>query len=176
MTNVARIGLLSDSHGRAAVTQRAVDLLLEHGAGMLVHLGDVGGIEVIDALVTAAPGGDQPVEAHLVFGNCDWDAASLASYAASVGVIVDHPQGRLEPDGQGVLVFMHGHNHRAMAEALARQVRWLCHGHTHERLDVRRGPTRIINPGALHRAATYSVALLETETDELAFFTVPKAG
>ena len=49
------IGLLSDSHGRAPTTQRGVDLLLDGGAELLLHLGDVGTVEVIDALCTPGP-------------------------------------------------------------------------------------------------------------------------
>ena len=167
--------MLSDSHGRAAITRQAVRVLLEQGAQVLLHLGDVGTLEVIDALVAAPPGRDQPIESHLVFGNCDWDSTPLHRYAVDVGVQVDHPVGRLEFHDEA-LVFMHGHDHRAMAKALAEPVRWLCHGHTHEKADVRRGPTRIINPGALHRAAIYTVAILETDTDQLTFFPVTHRG
>lgn len=167
--------MLSDSHGRAAITRRAVDVLLENGAQLLLHLGDVGNIEVLDALVAAPPGSDQPIESHVVFGNCDWEKVPLQRYAAELGVRVDHPVGRLDLSG-GQLVFMHGHDNRAIVEALADQVRWLCHGHTHEPRDTRHGPTRLINPGALHRAATHTVALLDTDTDRLTFFTVRDGG
>ena len=57
---------------------------------------------------------------------------------------------------------------------LAAEVRYLCHGHTHTALDARRGKTRVINPGALHRAAEYTVALLDTDTDTLTFYPVPR--
>lgn len=175
MSIVPRIGLLSDSHGQAAVTQRAVQLLVEQGAAVLLHMGDVGTIEVIDALAAAGPDGQGQIEAHLVFGNCDWDAAALQRYAGQLGVQVDHPVGRLDYDG-GELLFMHGHDNAAMRQGLEQQVRWLCYGHTHEQADSRHGPTRLINPGALHRAAVYTVATLDTENDQLSFFTVPKDG
>lgn len=145
--------------------------LLEHGTQVLLHLGDIGGIEVIDALVAVSPKSTAPVKAHVVFGNCDWDTELMARYATDLGVQVDHPVGRLNL-GDDELVFMHGHDHQAMADALKQQVRWLCHGHSHETLDRRQGSTRVINPGALQRAPTYTVALLETETDHLMFFSV----
>ncbi|MBI1337815.1 MAG: hypothetical protein GC164_12760 [Phycisphaera sp.] len=164
-----RIGLLSDSHGRALTTRRAVATLIEQGAQMLLHLGDVGTSEVIDELVTADAQG-QPVPARLVFGNTDWDIQSLTRYAQSVGVTVDHPTGTLElPDDQGTLVFTHGDNEQAMAKAITDKARYLCHGHSHAMLDARKGTTRIINPGALFRARVYSVALLDTQTDSLRF-------
>ena len=164
-----RIGLLSDSHGRAATTRRAVQLLLEQGAEVLLHLGDVGSVEVIDEL---APTPDHPVDSHLVFGNTDWDIQSLAQYAATLDVRNNHPVGVITLDDGGELVFTHGDRPDAIDEALARKVRYLCHGHTHRATDTRRGPTRVINPGALFRARSYTVAVLDTQRDALSFHAV----
>ena len=174
-----RIGLLSDSHGRADTTRRAVKLLLAHGADCLIHLGDVGSEQVLDELVVARPGapGDTAalVEAHVVFGNCDYDEATLTRYAQGLGLVVDHPLGKLAlaDSHGGHLYFCHGHRGADMQAALGAQPRYVCHGHTHLMTDQRRGPTRIINPGALHRAARHTVALLEPEHDELTFLNVP---
>ncbi|MEX1017347.1 MAG: metallophosphoesterase family protein [Phycisphaeraceae bacterium] len=167
-----KIGLLSDSHGRSSTTRRAVDVLLSHDIDVLLHLGDVGTVEVIDALaVDATDAGGRPVEAHLVFGNTDWDLAGLARYARDLGVQVDHPVGRL-PLEEGTLVFCHGHEPDVLTQALAEQVRYLCHGHTHRTLDQRQGPTRVLNPGALFRARRYTVAVLDTARDDVTFFPV----
>lgn len=168
---MARIGLLSDSHGRSPTTHRAVEALLEHGAQTLIHLGDVGTVEVIDALATEAPQTDEQIEAHVVFGNTDWDTRELTEYARDLGVIVDHPAGRLDVDG-GELAFCHGHETAPMERALADGVKYLCHGHTHRTLDTRQGPTRVINPGALFRARRYTVALVDTEADTVTFLDV----
>jgi len=148
-----------------------VNLLLEHGAELLIHLGDVGSLEVIDALVTAGDDGT-PVEAHLVFGNVDWDADSLHAYADSLGVRVDHPVGRLPLDGERMLVFTHGHEPAAMDDAVSSGAAYLCHGHSHARRDERVNGTRVINPGGLFRASEYTVALLDTAGDDVRFFTV----
>jgi putative phosphoesterase len=163
---VSKIGLLSDSHGRAAVTRRAVERLVEAGAERLVHLGDVETVEVIDALLVGVP-------AHLVFGNVDWDHESLARYAHRVGVDVQHPAGRLELDGR-VVIFTHGDRTALMQDAVREQADYLCHGHTHLQRDERVGETRVINPGALNRAAAYSVATLDISRDELTFYPVPR--
>jgi putative phosphoesterase len=164
-----KIGLLSDSHGRAGTTRRAVERLLQAGAERLIHLGDVGTMEVIDALCVSAPDAGEQVPAHLVFGNTDWDLESLAEYAADLDVAMDHPVGRL-PLPQGELVYCHGHEPGPMQASIDEGVRYLCHGHTHRQSDERRGNTRVINPGALFRAKTYSVALLDTQADDLKFF------
>jgi len=171
---LTRIGLLSDSHGRAATTQRAVRLLLDKQVDLLLHLGDVGTVDVIDALIEQIDeAGDLDPQVHAVFGNCDWDADAMARYADSLGVAVDHPVGRLKVDGK-TLVFQHGHQEAAMDQALAEGVDYLCHGHTHRQRDERVGETRVINPGALFRAAHYTVAVLDVGKDELKFYTVPE--
>lgn len=169
-----RIGLLSDSHGRAATTRRAVKLLVDHGAEMLLHLGDVGTVEVIDALVVSGPNGNGQMQARLVFGNTDWDRHTLEQYARELDVSVDHPVGRLNiSDGMGAsgspgeLVYCHGDNPEPIRQAVEQEVRYLCHGHTHRATDTLQGRTRVINPGALFRADHYTVALLDTQTDEL---------
>ncbi len=166
-----RIGLLSDSHGRAATTRKGVSALLDQGVDVLLHLGDIGTVDVIDALAVNVPGTDQQIEAHVVFGNTDWDAEALGAYAQDLGITVDHPVGRLALGG-GELVFCHGHLSRDMEQALAEHVKYLCHGHTHRTMDERAGDTRVINPGALFRASDYTVALLDTDADALRFLRV----
>ncbi|MEM9420749.1 MAG: metallophosphoesterase family protein [Planctomycetota bacterium] len=167
-----KIGLLSDSHGRAATTRRGVDVLLKQGADVLIHLGDVGTVEVIDALCVDKPSSGDQIESHLVFGNTDWDIDSLAEYADDLDVAVDHPVGRIPLADGGDLVFCHGHESKPMQQAVAEGAKYLCHGHTHSQEDDRQGSTRVINPGALFRASVYSVAILDTATDQLVFFEV----
>lgn len=152
------LGVLSDSHGRAGITARAVKSLIEKGANLLIHLGDVETDEVIDELVGH--------NSRLVFGNCDWDTGPLSRYAESVGVKVDHPAGRLEIDGK-VVAFTHGHLQDEMDKALTDKVDYLLHGHSHELRDEMVGKTRIINPGALFRASRYTAVILEPATDRL---------
>ncbi len=167
-----RIGLLSDSHGRAAITRLGVQALLAEGVDLLIHLGDIGSVEVIDELLVQDSDTNQTMPARLVFGNCDWDTGPLSDYAASLGIRVDHPVGTLDLN-PGKLVFCHGHEHRVMARTLADDPTYLCHGHTHQAADTRSGSTRVINPGALCRAHRYTVAVLDTEKDDLKFLTIP---
>ena len=166
-----RIGLLSDSHGRATATAEGAAQLAAAGAERLVHLGDVGTPEVLDAMLVPGASGGETLPGHVVFGNTDADVAGLSEHARRLGLSVEHPVGRLRFDGVE-LVFCHGHEGRPMNAALDEGVAYLCHGHTHRQKDQRQGPTRVINPGALFRARQYSVALLTTETDDLAFLPV----
>ncbi|MCK4872067.1 MAG: metallophosphoesterase family protein [Phycisphaerales bacterium] len=161
------LGLLSDSHGDAETTCRAVDLLIEAGATMLIHLGDIEHESVIDALATEA---DIPV--HLVFGNVDWPTARFTRYAELLGIHVDHPCGRLTVDGKQI-VFHHGHEYRCIEAALSDGVDFLLHGHTHVARDDVIAGTRVINPGALHRVSERTVALLTPRNGRLRFITVP---
>lgn len=160
------LGLLSDSHGRASTTQRAVELLLEAGADVLIHLGDVGTVQVIDAMLATHPATGQPIEVHMVFGNTDWDARALAEYARHMGMTVHEPSGTLEVDGSTVL-FTHGHLDAVLRQLLEREPDYLLHGHTHRVQDQQQGATRVINPGALFRASKYTVATLVPATGAL---------
>jgi predicted phosphodiesterase len=49
------------------------------------------------------------------------------------------------------------------------------HGHTHVARDERLGPLRVINPGALQRAAVHTVATLDLRTDQVGFWRVDDA-
>lgn len=159
------IGVLSDSHGRADTTARAVHALLDRGAQMLIHLGDLEAEAVIDELVGH--------NARIVFGNCDWDEQALAHHAELVGVRVDHPLGLAEVDGKRI-AFTHGHLPRVMQDAMNDGVDYLLYGHSHTVSDERCGRTRLINPGALFRAPRYTVALLDPAADRLRIIEVPK--
>lgn len=146
-------------------------MLVDHGADLLIHLGDIGSAEVIDALALNKPGSNEQMPAYMVFGNTDWDIDSLTSYAQEIGIGVSHPVGRLATP-RGDLVYLHGDDQGAVIAALEDKVAYLCHGHTHIQADTRRGATRVINPGALHRASQYTVAMLNTDNDSLTFYAV----
>jgi putative phosphoesterase len=166
---VPRIGLLSDSHGRASTTEQAARLLVGEGADELIHLGDLGGIEVLDALLQPGDRGMLPV--RIVFGNVDFDVGPMRRYADSLGIEVAHPVGSL-PLEEGELRFTHGHETEHVDAAIRDGARYLCRGHTHEARDERVGSTRIVNPGALFRAARYTAAIIDTDADVVSFFPV----
>lgn len=154
-----KLGLLSDSHGRAQTTREAVDLLLDQGADMLIHLGDIGTVQVIDALAATNPKTGQQIESHMVFGNTDYEAKSLGDYARDLGIHVHEPYGRMTVDGCEI-AFTHGHVNTLMDQFVDQGVDYLLHGHTHIQSDGRVGQTRVINPGALFRASRHTAAVL----------------
>lgn len=158
-----RIGLLSDSHGRRERTARAVSRLRAAGADRLLHLGDFEDPDLLEELLVADPrGGTLPVD--LVAGNMD-DPSELAAAAARLGLAFHHPGGEIEIDGRRI-AFTHGDRSREVDRLLASKPDYFIHGHTHRAFDGTVGGVRTINPGALHRAATYTVVLLEPATGE----------
>lgn len=154
----ARVGLLSDSHGRVERTARAVRALVDAGARSLIHAGDIETDGVLDCLAGH--------DAHVVWGNCDWDRAGLERYAQGIGISVHGDAGAITVDGARI-AFTHGHLPAALRAAMASGAEYLVHGHTHERRDERVDGVRVINPGALHRASPFTVALLTPRTGEL---------
>ena len=158
------IGILSDTHDRVDAMAAAMRLLRDAGAEFFIHCGDVGSERVIDHLAGAP--------CAFVFGNTDWDRAALSRYAQSIGVACHGSFADLEIGGKRIAA-VHGDDFRLKQRLLAEQKHdYLLQGHTHVRLDERFGRTRVINPGALHRAREKTVALLDTASDHLKFIVV----
>ena len=158
------IGLLSDTHDRVDAMAAGVRLLREAGAEHYLHCGDVGSELVLDHLAG--------LPAAFVFGNTDWDRMDLQRYAERLGIACYGNFGELELDGKR-FALLHGDDARLRQRLLAEQrFDYLLQGHTHVAADQRVGRTRIINPGALHRAKVKTVALLDTQGDALRFLTV----
>jgi putative phosphoesterase len=166
-----KLGLISDSHGKADLTRQAAELLVSQGAQALLHMGDICSLPVIDALVTQAPDGGQ-VPVHLTWGNNDPDddrPGPWTTYAQSLGITVHHPTGILFPDANPV-GFTHGHIAEHLESLIQTPCRFILHGHTHQRRDVQFQGARIINPGALYRVDKPTVALLDIQTGHCRFF------
>jgi putative phosphoesterase len=148
-----RIGLISDTHDQQHATARALKLLRDGGAELILHAGDVGGESIIDLLVG--------LNAHFVWGNTDWDRAALGRYAASLGVTCHDDIARLTL-AEKRIILTHGDDGRLIRQVLAgRQADILITGHTHVPHDLVENNVRCINPGAVYRAARKQVALLD---------------
>jgi uncharacterized protein len=159
-----RIGIISDTHNRLARTAAAVELLRHKGAETLIHCGDLTGAEVVH-LCGVLP-------TYFVLGNNDADnVPALLRAIEEVGGVSLKWGGEVTLAGKRIAV-VHGHLHTDVRRLLAAQPDYLLSGHSHVPSDSRVGPTRRINPGALHRAAAFTVALLDLETDALELLTV----
>lgn len=157
-----RIGIVSDSHGKDGRLSQAVSLLLDCRVDTIVHCGDVGSRSCVKLL------GQAPVPAYLVAGNMDHNVQALARAAAECGVLFSSEVIGVRLAEDVYLVATHGHDVNVLGELiLDGQFPYVCHGHTHRPRDDRFGRTRVINPGALHGTAIYTVAVLDTGTDSL---------
>ncbi|RUL86852.1 metallophosphoesterase family protein [Tautonia sociabilis] len=160
-----RIGILSDSHDQIDRTAAAVALLAAEGAESLVHCGDLTGPEVVH--VVAASG----LPCRYVLGNNDFDLEAVERAIAATGDLLLGWSAEFELGGRRLAV-THGHLSGEFRRLVRTAPDYLLFGHTHQRLDERDGPTRVINPGALHRARIWTVALLDLDSDVVQFHPV----
>ncbi|MEE8171154.1 MAG: metallophosphoesterase family protein, partial [Phycisphaerae bacterium] len=146
------VGILSDSHGDALATARAVELLDERGAEVLFHCGDVCGTDVLDALAGR--------RAHFVWGNCDQPPPAWRAYVTTIGL--KWPDGPLHVTLEGKRIAL-AHGHEREFEGLFRdpELDYVFFGHSHVYEDRRARFARGVNPGALHRARIKTVATLD---------------
>lgn len=158
------IGILSDTHDEHFRTRIAVEKLGELGAEALIHCGDVTTIGILETL-SALP-------THFVFGNCD-RVAELRRGADEFGLTCLGDGGIVEFQGKRLAV-THSHLNSEVQRLLNEEPDYLFSGHSHIANVWREGNTRRINPGALHRAGTYTVGLLNLESDEFEFIEIPR--
>jgi len=161
-----RIGILSDTHGRVEAALAAITRLRSAGAQFYIHCGDIGCEAVLDLLAG---------EPHLaVWGNNDDPAGPLARYARSIGMQVIPGLAEVELAGKRLAV-THGDDWRLVERVIKRQHHdYLLLGHTHVPEDRREGSVRVINPGALHRAASKTAAVLDLQSDVLTLVELPR--
>lgn len=154
-----QLGILADTHNELVRTRRAVQMLLDAGAEALVHCGDLATPPILEALAA--------VPSWFVFGNHDADMAPALQKAAA-----DHGPKCLEWGGvfafEGrIIAVSQGHMTADVRRVLAEKPNYLLTGHSHAASDQWIGTVRRINPGALHRAEAFTVALLNVTTGEL---------
>jgi len=107
------VGVISDTHGLI----RPEALAGMHGADHILHAGDVGGPEVLDALRAIAP-------VTAVRGNNDtgaWatglpETATLSLNGVVIYVLHDLKQLKIDPKTSGFSAVIAGHSHRSLQE------------------------------------------------------------
>jgi len=107
------LGLISDTHG--LLRPEAIEAL--RGSNRILHAGDVGAPEILEALAQIAP-------VTAVRGNIDTNswARSLPETevveAGDVSIYMLHDLGQLDlkPEGAGFRVVVYGHSHRPKIE------------------------------------------------------------
>ena len=158
------LGVVSDTHGQAQHTQRAVRMLESLQVAEVIHCGDIGSLEIAP-MFAAWP-------THFVFGNVDYDRAELRKAITAAGLQCHNGFGSLtlagdrlavaESDAGGLIAFLHGDDSQRLKRTIE-SGRWqlVCHGHTHVSRLEQIGQTLVLNPGAVYRARPHSIAVVE---------------
>lgn len=157
-----KIGIISDTHDQRARTSRAVARLMAEGAQALIHCGDLTQPDIVHECAA--------LPSYFVFGNNDYDEVGLRAAMAEVRGVCLERGGEIVLAGKRLAV-THGDSAREARRLLATVPDYFLFGHTHVPHDGE-GTPRCINPGALHRAARWTVALLDLDADVLEFFDV----
>ena len=160
------VGILADTHNQLERTRVAVQLLCDAGAEVLFHCGDLASPEILE------PCAVHPC--YFTFGNHDADdVPHLQKAANDYGIQCLGWGDVVEIDGKRLGV-VHGHLTTDLRRVVALQPDYLFSGHSHSRNDQQVGAIRRINPGALHRADEFTVAILDLKADSVRFLTVPR--
>ncbi len=151
-----KIGVISDTHGDVKMTSAAIDAFQKQEVSRILHCGDIGTPEIV-RLFAGIP-------TDFVFGNCDPRTETLRKTILSAKQTCFDWFGELELEGRRVF-FLHGHQWDRFENEIHGD-RWdlICYGHTHKAELRMIGRTLILNPGAIHRTPTPSVAVVELET------------
>jgi uncharacterized protein len=152
-----KIGVISDTHGELALTQRALDVLDRFQVALTIHCGDIG-----PAVVNLLSGR----QVHFVAGNTD-DPDALRGAITQSNHTLHDGLGTLEIDGCRV-AFLHGHDVWLLHQTI-HCGHWdlVCHGHTHAFSTGREGATTVVNPGALARTDFPSIAVVDLPSMEV---------
>ena len=166
------IGILSDTHGSVNRTRAAADILNGQGVKAVIHCGDIGSEAVLVELAAAFEPEQVPV--YAVLGNVDLYDDALPAFPESSGVSVMGRHADLTLAGKRCAV-VHGDDFRKLDAVVdSNEFTYVFTGHTHAAEDRRAGSTRIINPGAVYRAAEPSCATLDLATDALQHLSLPR--
>lgn len=160
------IGLLSDSHDNHSAVREAVRVLRGRAVDLVIHCGDVTTAETL-SLFAGVP-------LRLVLGNNDCDVTELRRTARRLGCGEIGEELHLTIEGKRLLVYHGTEPARLRRELASAQWDYILTGHTHRVADEQHGPTRLINPGALWRAAEYTVALLSPGANVVSFINIPR--
>lgn len=148
-----KLGVISDTHGNVERVKQAMQLFREEGVGHLIHCGDIGTSEVVEQM--------SGIPADYVFGNCDSSLNSLRKAIQKNGQTCQDRFGALTLAGKQIC-FLHGDDFQLLDDAL-RSGKWdlICSGHTHVADLSCVGTTLLLNPGAIQRTPTPSVAIVD---------------
>lgn len=159
------VGIVSDTHDNEPAVERAVRLLRDRGVSDVIHCGDVTSAATVELFAG--------FNFRVCLGNNDSERELSAAAERIGGAFAP----RLDLEIAGKRFFAsHGDWEAPLREALdSGKFDYVLYGHTHRQDDRRMGRARLVNPGALYRAAAYTFAILDPATGVLETIEVGKA-
>jgi uncharacterized protein len=154
-----KLAIVSDTHSRYPTVAKALAVLQAQKINRILHCGDIEDSETVFLF--------QGFTTHFVYGNCDTDRTSLARAIKEIGGTLQEPFGDLEIADRKI-AWIHGDNKRLFQDVeRSGHFDYLFYGHTHQAEQHCTGPTRVVNPGALHRAKVKTFVILDFDTCSL---------
>jgi uncharacterized protein len=137
------IAVMSDSHDNIWNMRRAVSIIRDEGAGMIIHCGDFVAPFMLQELENAG------IPVHGVFGNNDGDQYLMTklSLTSLKNITLHGPVGEVDAGGFPVALTHQGIVGKGLAST--GKYKMVCYGHSHVYLEERKGDTMLLNPGDL---------------------------
>lgn len=160
-------GVISDTHGNYLLAQKAMLIFREFEVVRILHCGDIGSEGVVRQF--------RGVPTDFVLGNCDGNGNGLCKIIEAAGQTCHGEFGHVTLEGKEI-AFMHGHD-LLRFDRETKSGRWdmLCYGHTHEAaLWMGCERTIVMNPGALQRVKTLTVAVVKLPELDVTRVNIPK--
>jgi putative phosphoesterase len=156
------IAVMSDSHDNIWNLRKALEVIRQQGAGMIVHCGDF----VAPFMLTELDKAGIPV--HGVFGNNDGDQYLLTKLSLTTlsHITLHGLVGEATIEGFNIGFTHHG----IVGEGLAAggNYKMVCFGHSHKYLLKNIGQTILLNPGEIMgKDGRSEFCLVDTETAEI---------
>lgn len=165
-----KIGILSDTHGNLSVARKASKTLRDAGVGAVFHCGDIGGTDVLEAIVAVFQPIDVPI--HVVYGNMDVYREDWKYLPTKKAVHMHNHFGEIECAGKRIALLHSDDRSRFHHVVASGQYDLVLTGHTHAVHDYYEGRTRCINPGTAGRGSPDTCAVLDLEDGTLSIRTL----
>jgi len=154
-----KIGLISDTHNNFKETIKACEIFKMKNIDLVIHAGDFTSPKIIDLL--------SDFNCKLVIGNADFDIDLIKTECNNFGFGSVDDVCEFEISGKKIFV-THGNNVSVFREAVASgKYDYIIKGHTHYFENYTKNNTRVINPGSLFSNDEHSIAILDTDKDEV---------
>ena len=153
------IAVMSDSHDNIWNLRRALAIVKQRDAEMIIHCGD------FIAPFTLAELDQSGIPVHGVFGNNDGDKYLLTKFSLTslTNITLYDPVGLVDTNGFKIGFTHHG----IVGEGLAAggNFNLVCFGHSHEYFFKKIGRTILLNPGEIMgKDGSPSFCLVDTDT------------